>query len=98
MAKADPRTLRDLRLAAVEGNRTAIRALLRRDNKEELAKEVRDDKPLSPRVKRMVRALTAGPGTRDKLGEWEHLEADGTITNDLQNDDAPTRPWKSKEE
>jgi hypothetical protein len=46
-----------------------------------------------PRVRKMVAALTAGTGTRDQLNKWEYREADGTIVNLLQNDDAP--PFKT---
>jgi hypothetical protein len=92
MAKA-PRTLRDLRLAAMDGDAAAARALLRRSGKDELAAEIHRGKPFPPRVRRMVAALTAGTGTRDQLNKWEYREADGTIVNLLQNDDAP--PFKT---
>jgi hypothetical protein len=76
MAKLPRRTIRDLRIAARDGDRVAIRTLLRRDGFAELAGEVRRDKPLPPRVKRMVAALTAGTNTG-----WEYVGADGKIFN-----------------
>jgi predicted LPLAT superfamily acyltransferase len=83
MAKSAPRTVRDLRIAAMAGDVHACRALLRRHGEAGLAKEVRAGRPHSRRVRRMLDALTAGTNT-----EWEHVEADGTITNDLHEDDA----------
>lgn len=83
MAKTPTRTIRDLRIAAMEGDPAAMRALLRRDGFVELAREVRRDRPIPPRVKRMVDALTAGTNT-----EWEFVNEDGQIENDLQDDDA----------
>jgi hypothetical protein len=52
------------------GDHAAMRALLRRDGFVELAKGVRRDKPVPPRVKRMIDCLTAGTGTHDQPGEW----------------------------
>jgi hypothetical protein len=81
MAKTAARTVRDLRLAAMEGNYGATRALLRVHGHGELASEIKRNKPWSPRVTRMVRVLSAGTNT-----EWEIVEPDGTISNDLQSD------------
>jgi hypothetical protein len=89
MAKSAPRTFRDLCIAARDGDHAAARALLRRAGKGELCAEIHRGKPFSRRVKTMVLAVSAGTGTRDQLGYWERREADGTIVNLLQNDDAP---------
>jgi hypothetical protein len=86
MAKPAPRTMRDLRIAARDGDPAAIRALLRKNDREGMAKEVRRGKPIPPRVRTMVGALTAGTGTRDELGAWEALNKRGEIVNDLQLD------------
>jgi hypothetical protein len=93
MGKQSARTIRDLRIAARDGDPAAARALLRRCDKGELAAEIRRGKPFPPRVRKMIGALTAGTGTRDKLGYWERLEADGTIDNLLLDVDTP--PFKT---
>jgi hypothetical protein len=84
MAKSAPRTIRDLRLAAMAGNHGAAKALLRRHGKGELAAEIHPGKPFPPRVRKMVAALTAGTGTH-----WERVGPDGTILNLLQGDGDP---------
>jgi hypothetical protein len=91
MAKLFHRTIRDLRIAARDGDRAATRVLLRRYGFVELASEVRRGKPIPPRVCTQVAALTAGTGTPDTIHEWEHVEADGRISNDLQDDPASPR-------
>ena len=78
MAKLPRRTIRDLRLAAMDGDPAACRALLRQNGNGDLAAEIRADKPFPPRVKRMLAALTAGTNT-----EWEYVGADGKIFNIL---------------
>jgi hypothetical protein len=84
MTKQRPRTLRDLQIAARDGgDRAAIRALLRRQGWTALAAEVHRGKPIPSRVSKAVVVLCAGVGTHDRLGEWEVLEADGNISNDL---------------
>jgi hypothetical protein len=81
------RTVRDLRIAARDGDRVAIRTLLRRYNFVALARTVRRGKPIPPATKRMVGALVAGTGTRDELGPWEAInKRTGEIENDLQLD------------
>jgi hypothetical protein len=86
MAKSAHRTMRDLRLAAMEGDVAACRALLRWHGKGRLAAEIRRDKPFPPRVKRMLACLTAGTGTRDCPGDWEFVNERGEIENLLQVD------------
>jgi len=94
MAKSPPRTIRDLRIAARDGDHAAIRALLRRDGFLQLAKDVRRGKPIPPKIRRQVAALCLGVGTHDQLGEWESLEPDGTISNDL--DPQPAAPCRTR--
>jgi hypothetical protein len=89
MAKKAGRTLRDLRIAARDGDVAAVRALLQAYGKTELAEEVRRGKPLSPRCQRMVRCLVAGTGTHDTLGPWEFMDENGAIVNDAQNGPPP---------
>jgi hypothetical protein len=79
MANLPTRTMRDLRIAARDGDRAAIRALLRRCGKADMARAVRGDQPIPSAVMKMVRALTAGIGTHDQPGPWEIVNADGTI-------------------
>jgi hypothetical protein len=93
MAKSAPRTIRDMCIAARDGDPAAARALLRRYDKGELVAEIRRGKPFPPRVRKMIGALTAGTGTRDQLGYWERVREDGTIVNLLRDDDAP--PFKT---
>ena len=78
----------------MRGDHSAARALLRLYRFNELAAEIKHDHlPFSPRVRRMVLALTAGTGEGDQPGKWEYVAADGRILNLLQNDDAP--PFKT---
>jgi hypothetical protein len=88
MAKS-PR-IRDLRIAARDGDRAAIRALLRRYGWPQLADDVRRGKPIPAPVARTIRALTAGVGTQDKLDEWEFINARGEIESLLH--DPPPAP------
>jgi hypothetical protein len=88
MAKA-ARTLRDLRIAARDGDRAAVRALLKRYHWPELAREVHHGKPIPPRVTKMVRVLTAGVGTHDQLDEWEYRNEAGEIVSLLLPDPPP---------
>jgi hypothetical protein len=88
------RTLRDLRIAARDGDHAAIRALLRRDGFGELAKDVHRGKPITPKIRRRVAALCLGVGTHDQLGEWEVREPDGRISNDL--DPRPSAPRRTR--
>lgn len=84
MAKAG-RTLRDLRIAARDGDHAAIRALLRRYGWSQLASEVRRGKPITAPISKMVRALTTGVGTHDKLDEWEFINERGEIESLLHD-------------
>jgi hypothetical protein len=79
MADFPKRTMRDLRIAARDGDRAAMRALLRASGKADMAEAIRGGQPIPPRVARMLRALTAGVGTHDRLSSWETVDADGTI-------------------
>jgi hypothetical protein len=82
----DHAALRELRQAAMAHNRQACVALLRLYRHKDLAEQIRPDKPLSPRVERMIAALTAGTGTGKEPAFWEYKRPDGVIVNDAQND------------
>jgi hypothetical protein len=85
-AKLPHRTIRDLRIAARDGDRVAIRTLLRCYGFVKLASAVRRGKPIAPATKKMVAALVAGTGTHRELGAWEAVNKRGEIVNDLQFD------------
>jgi hypothetical protein len=89
MAKAG-RTMRDLRIAARDGDHAAIRALLRRYGWPQLADEVRRGKPITVPIAKTIRALTAGVGTHDKLDEWEFINARGEIESLLLDPPPPS--------
>jgi hypothetical protein len=74
---ASIRTLRDLRIAARDGDHAAIRVLLRKYHWAELANAVRRGKPIPAPVTKAIRALTAGTGTHDRMDEWERINARG---------------------
>ena len=78
------RDLRAMRRAAMAGDQSAAKALLRLYRFDELAREIKSGKPYSTRVRNAVNALTAGTD-----GEWEVVESDGSITNLLQCDPPP---------
>jgi hypothetical protein len=73
-----------MRQAAMAGDRSAARALLRLYGFDEIAREMKPGKPYSNRVRNAVNCLTAGTGVGDAPGPWEVVEADGTITNEIQ--------------
>lgn len=75
------RTLRDLRIAARDGDPAAVRAVLRQTRHPELAGRVHRGKPIPPFVWKFVLAATAGTGTATELTEWEERRSDGSITN-----------------
>jgi hypothetical protein len=85
------RILRDLRIAARDGDHAAIRALLRRYGWSQLASEVRRGKPVTAPVAKAIRALTAGTGTHDKLDEWEYRNERGEIESLLIPDPPSSR-------
>jgi hypothetical protein len=80
------RDLRAMRRAAMAGDQSAAKALLRLYHFDELAREIKPGKPYSIRVRNAVNALTTGTDS-----EWEVVEADGSITNLLQIDPPPRR-------
>jgi hypothetical protein len=49
--------------------------------RDQLAAEIKRGFPFSPRVRRMVDALTAGTGEGDQLGSWEFINERGEIEN-----------------
>src|SRR5215472_1467830 len=76
--------LRDLRIAARDGDYSAARALLRLHGHGNVAAEIKRNKPWSPRVARMVRVVTAGVGTADEPGPWEWRDpATGRVINNI---------------
>jgi hypothetical protein len=83
---AAKRTIRDLRIAARDGDPAAMRSLLRLYGKRELAARIRRNKPVHPRARTMILALTAGTGTHDELNRWEYRNEAGEIVNLLQHD------------
>jgi hypothetical protein len=83
MAKSKS-NMHDLRVAAMNGDHSAARTLLRLNGHKSLAVEIKRGRPLSPRVRRMLDALTAGTNT-----EWEFVLPDGTISNDLHRPPPP---------
>jgi len=83
--------LRSLRQAAMRGDLSAAKALLRLYHFNELAAEIKRGFPFSPRVKKMVLALTAGTGEGDEPAYWERRNERGEIQNLLLNDPPGTR-------
>ena len=75
------RDLRAMRRAAMAGDQSAAKALLRLYGFGEIAQEIKAGKPYSTRVRNAVNALTAGTDSY-----WEVVEPDGSITNLLQPD------------
>jgi hypothetical protein len=74
------RDLRSMRQAAMAGDHSAARALLRLYQHDRLANEIKHNNlPFPPRALTMIRALCAGTNS-----EWEVEQADGTFVNDLQ--------------
>jgi hypothetical protein len=80
------RDLRAMRRAAMAGDQSAAKALLKLYHFEEIAREIKPGKPYSTRVRNAVNALTSGTDS-----EWEVVESDGSITNLLQHDPPPRR-------
>jgi hypothetical protein len=70
------RDLRAMRRAAMAGDQSAAKALLRLYHFDELAREIKPGRPHSRRVTNAVNALCAGTDS-----EWEVVESDGSITN-----------------
>jgi hypothetical protein len=62
------RDLRVMRQAAMAGDRSAARALLRLYGFDEIAREMKPSKPYSNRVRNAVNCLTAGTGVGDEPG------------------------------
>jgi hypothetical protein len=78
-----------MRQAAMAGDHSAARALLRLYGYDKIADELKRAKPFSNRVRRAVDMLTAGTGAPGTVGEWEHVEADGTVTSILHRPPPP---------
>jgi hypothetical protein len=85
------RDLRKLRQAAMAGDHSAARALLKLYRYDEIAREIKPGHPFSNRVRRMVGVLTAGTGAGDEPGPWEaRNERTGEIESDIL-EDPPSR-------
>jgi hypothetical protein len=75
MAKSTPRTMHDLRVAAMGGDYGAAKKLLRLHKRHaHMAAEIRTGKPIPPRVRRMLDAQTAGTGTEWEAVLYHHLD------------------------
>jgi len=83
-----------MRQAARAGDHSAARALLQLYGFSQLAAEIKRDKPFSPRVLKMVKALTAGIGEGDEPGPWEFVNERGEIESLLHHD--PPSPRKER--
>ena len=94
--KGAPEDLRPLRQAAMAGDHSAARTLLRLYGDDQLAREIKRNFPFPPRVKKMIDVLTAGTGVGDELGPWEVREADGTIINEIQFPPSPPRRARAR--
>lgn len=84
------RNLRSMRQAAMRGDHGAARALLKLYGHDKLAAQVKRGVPFSPRVAKMVGALTAGTGEGDKPGPWEFVNEHGEIESLINR--GPPRP------
>jgi hypothetical protein len=93
MSKSN-RELRKMRQAAMAGDHSAARALLKLYGFLQLAAEVKPGFPFSPRVAKMVAALTAGTGEGDEPGPWEHRNERGEIESIINRD--PPRPVRPR--
>ena len=88
------RELRKMRQAAMAGDHSAARALLTLYGFYALAAQVKHGFPFSPRVAKMVGALTAGTGEGDEPGPWEHRNERGEIESIINRD--PPRPARAR--
>lgn len=88
------RELRKMRQAARAGDHSAARALLKLYGFLQLAGEIKPGSPFTPRVAKMIRALSAGVGERDKLGSWEVRGENGEIEHLFLHD--PPRPARPR--
>jgi hypothetical protein len=93
MSKSN-RELRKMRQAAMAGDHSAARALLKLYGFLQLAAEVKPGFPFSPRVAKMVAALRAGTGEGDEPGPWEHRNERGEIESIINRD--PPRPVRPR--
>jgi hypothetical protein len=85
----DRLTLRKLRQAAVRGELSACRALLRLYGHTQLAASIKAGRPIPPPAARMVRALSSGTSQEgEPLGRWEYIDKDGCVGN-LLDDQVP---------
>jgi hypothetical protein len=75
------RDLRSMRVAAMAGDHSAARALLKLYGYDQIAAEIKPAKPFSPRIARAVGVLTAGTNT-----DWEYIGPNNKICNDLHSE------------
>lgn len=71
--------LRKLRLAAMAGNCSAAKTLLRLYGYGLASLDIREGRPFTNKARKIVDLLTAGTNSH-----WEHVGPDGEIYNDLQ--------------
>jgi hypothetical protein len=81
--------LRKLRQQAMAGDVRAAKALLKMYGYGVVALEIKQGRPFTNKVRKAIDMLTAGTGKTDEPAYWEYREADGSTTNDLQNDPPP---------
>ena len=91
--KYDLRSMRQLRQAAMAGDHSAAKALLRLYGFGELAAQIKTKPPfVPPRCRRMISALTAGTGEGDEpAGPWEYRNERGEIENLLLTPPPPRK-------
>jgi hypothetical protein len=96
MAKPN-RDLRSMRQAAMAGNHSAARELLKLYGYGEIAREIKPNHPFTNRVQRMVGVLTAGTGAGDEVGPWESRnERTGEIESDILDDPPSLRGARAR--
>jgi hypothetical protein len=71
--------LRECCILAMNGDHDAARSILNLWGYPQIAREVRDGKPFSNRVRRAIDCLTAGVGSGFDLDGWEVRNDDGSI-------------------
>jgi hypothetical protein len=83
--------LRLLRQAAMGGDHSAAKALLKMYGHNRLALEIKAGRPFTNRVRTAVSVLTAGTGTGDAPANWEYINDKGEIENDVLHDPPPRK-------
>jgi hypothetical protein len=83
-----------MRQAAMAGDHSAARALLKLYGYDQIAAEIKRSLPFSPRVLKMIGALTAGTGEGEQPGPWKFVNESGEIKSDLLHD--PPSPRRAR--